>query len=922
MPTVCVVMSGCDRSETSPTSGTAVSNAAAEQSWLLGEVLVSDSNCVACHSASATIVRRLGNAPAPVILGDRGVGSRLSADAIEARLQAHGEDLGQRMPDLLHGMAAPERKEASTDLVHFLVSQGGPLSIDATDSSEAMIRRGEELYREVGCIACHGPQPDLAGLASAWTHASLAAFLESPLDSHPSGRMPSMHLTRSEAGAIATFLLTNQAQGPNGLREEPRPGLELEFFKGTYEDGGPVEETRIPDQKMRVDVPGIGPGANQDNFGVRIRGNIDIPTSGRWSFWLRSDDGSRFYLDGEPLILHDGVHGATDMRGSAELDAGPHELMITMFERGGGEELSLSWSGPGRARERVPASAFSSSTTVLRPAFSMFEPNQDRVARGEALFMNLGCVACHAPDFPKPSSLASVPPFTSLVAGRGCLANDVPANAPAYGFTDAERAALDEVVANAEAIDVALAPDLAVAHTMTRLNCVACHSRDDVGGPGADAKALFLSDGDAELGDEGRIPPALDGVGGKLRLSALRETLLRGEKIRPYMQTRMPSFGAEQVADLVVHLAAADMPPGRDKEPEFSVAAVDTGRALVGMEGVSCIQCHTAAGIKSLGVPAIDLTDMHQRLRPAWFKTHLLDPQKTNPGTRMTAFWGNGGTDRIFPEHLGGDPEAQVEAIYTYLSLGDSMPLPKGIVPDGGQYLLTPSDEPILFGTFMEDVSPRTIAVGLPENAHYAYDMENGRLATCWRGAFMNAEGTWHGRAGQLESPGGNSMIRMPPGSPIAALPDRGAAWPEADPRDAAGRSSSPWQVRGVERDSERRPIFNMEMEGVRVKEEILPRLAPGGTRLIRRFTIATDEGRGDLFMRAAITPTIEAAGGEGRTRRWTLAGGRIIDVRGAESFVREDPNGIKELLVKVPLTLAGRKNAKFEGVFEVEMDW
>ena len=121
-------------------------------------------------------------------------------------------------------------------------------------------------------------------------------------------------------------------------------------------------------------------------------------------------------------------------------------------------------------------------------------------------------------------------------------------------------------------------------------------------------------------------------------------------------------------------------------------------------------------------------------------------------------------------------------------------------------------------------------------------------------------------------------MIRMPPGSPIAALPDRGAAWPEADPRDAAGRSSSPWQVRGVERDSERRPIFNMEMEGVRVKEEILPRLAPGGTRLIRRFTIATDEGRGDLFMRAAkVAP---AAG-------HSLAGGSSMFVAQNRSFVK-----------------------------------
>jgi hypothetical protein len=74
--------------------------------------------------------------------------------------------------------------------------------------------------------------------------------------------------------------------------------------------------------------------------------------------------------------------------------------------------------------------------------------------------------------------------------------------------------------------------------------------------------------------------------------------------------------------------------------------------------------------------------------------------------------------------------------------------------------------------------------------------------------------------------------------------------------------------------------------------------------------------------MRAAIAPFIEPAAGEGRTRLWRIGDGRTIEVRGADSFIREDPNGIKELIIKVPLVLAGRKDAKFEGTFEVEMDW
>ena len=435
-------------------------------------------------------------------------------------------------------------------------------------------------------------------------------------------------------------------------------------------------------------------------------------------------------------------------------------------------------------------------------------------------------------------------------------------------------------------------------------------------------QALFISDENAELGDEGRLPPNLDDVGNKLRLSAIREVLLRGEKVRPYMKTRMPTFGAAQIEDLVVYFAAADAKAPDAKEPEFTVAAAGIGQQLTGSEGVSCIQCHTASGHPSLGVPAIDLTDMHRRIRPGWFQAHLLDPQKTNPGTRMTAFWGNGGTDRIFPEHFGGDPAMQVDAIWSYLSLGNSMPLPKGIVPEGGQYALIPTNDPIVFGIFMKDVSARTVAVGFPENAHYAWDMEHGRLAKCWRGAFMDAEGTWHGRNANLQNPQGSNISIMPPGHAIEILPTRAGTWPEISARDAAGRGTERWRVRGIERDEDRRPVFLMETDGVRIREQLIPRLASGGTRLVRQFIVYTDEGRGDLYMRAAIAPLIKASAGEGRNRRWKIGISGTIDVRGAESFVREDPTGIKELLVKVPLVFSGRKEANFEGTFEVEMDW
>lgn len=929
IPLLPLVFLGCGESGSASRSGDADGTVVSWRS-LKSENLAAASNCTACHVGSETLLARLGPATAPAILGDQGIGSRLSPAAIRTRIGSHGRELGLRMPDLIHGLPEAERTVATEELVHFLASQGGPIGPEEAmiEVATAEVAKGRTLWNTVGCVACHGPDAGegvgMQGLSDAWTRESLAAFLADPLSVHRSGRMPSMNLSEIEASDLAAFLLTT----PSTSIARPtatvaaRPGLRLEMWNLAFDGIGPMDEKRRPDLEDRIAVPGVGPGAGRDDFGLRLSGEIDIPATGRWNFYLSSDDGSGLRIGDQLIIDHGGVHSAEAKRGAVNLEAGRHPITISMFERSGGEALNLSWSGPGIARTPIPTAAFSADAAVLDPGWAPFELDQSLANAGMERFARTGCSACHVPEMPLLGELAALPPMESLSAGLGCLAETVPATAPDYRFTAEERASLDELVRNVASLEEPLPADLAVAHAMHRLDCIACHARDEVGGPSPEAMARFVSNDDAELGDEGRIPPALDGVGNKLRLTVLQEILEDGTKVRPYMDARMPVFGREAIGDLALDLAATDA-IGRDAaEPPFTTELAEIGHRLVGTDGISCVQCHTAAGHPALGVPAVDLATMYERLRPGWFRKHLLDPQKTNPGTRMTAFWGNGGTDRILPDVLGGDPVKQVDAIRAYLALGESMPIPRGVVPDAGEYALIPSDRPIVFGTFMEGVSPRTIAVGLPENVHYAYDAEHGRLARIWRGEFMDARGTWHGRAGQLESPAGSSMLETPEGPAIAVLENRAAPWPEAFGRDAAGVRNGPWRFAGRSTDPRGLPVFHSEVDGARISERPYPRLAAGGARLVREFTVASDAGRGDLFARIAVAPSIEPAGGEGRDRRWRTGDGTLLTVSGAESFVREGSDGGFELVVKVPFRMSGREDAMFEGVFEIEMGW
>ncbi|WP_416529745.1 family 16 glycoside hydrolase [Streptomyces coelicoflavus] len=108
-------------------------------------------------------------------------------------------------------------------------------------------------------------------------------------------------------------------------------------------------------------------GGIADNFVSEASGYLVAPRDGTYVFRLVSDDGSRLTLDGSTVIDHDGLHGAEPKDGTVELTAGAHPLRIEHFDRGGGQQLQLSWMPPGEsAFTVVPTEALSTDAGVVR----------------------------------------------------------------------------------------------------------------------------------------------------------------------------------------------------------------------------------------------------------------------------------------------------------------------------------------------------------------------------------------------------------------------------------------------------------------------------------------------------------------------------------------------------------------------------
>ncbi len=874
-----------------------------------GEVLVGELNCAACHDASAAAQERLMSRQSPV-LGDKG--TRLTPQWLRAYLRdPQGFQPGTTMPDSLHALPPAQKGEAADALTHYLLSlQTTPVSQTGAGYNAALVAKGRTLYNTVGCVACHAAQDAPAGhaatdptetqgraaplgnLAAKMTVGQLAAFLKNPLATRPSGRMPSSNLGDAEATAIAMYLQRDQktAGGPSDV-----PGLRYEYYEEALQ--------HLPKfDRLTVQATGTARQINlamrkrDDNIALRFTGNLMIPVEGEYTFTTLSDDGARLLIDDKQVLENDGIHETTEGTGRIVLTRGEHALTVLYFNATGDRTLNAYWQGPDFARQEIPASALTHSETPMVPTGTEpgFAVDAAKAERGRALYASLNCASCHGLDgvaSKKGTSLDQLDPQHA----DSCIAEHAAADRPQYVLTSDARAAIQATLAAPDTLAQALTPAARIEHTMTALNCYACHNRDGHGGPEGARRDYFTAVSDADLGDEGRFPPGLTGVGAKLRPEAMEAIFWKAAVARPYMATRMPQFGQANMQALVPAFQQADDPDAGTPaaaEPALLPGGAGFGRKLAGTGGLACIACHNFSGHPALGVPAVDMTLMYGRLKPAWFHRYLLDPQALRPGTRMPAFWPEGRASN--QDILSGDTERQIASLRQYLSKGKLAELPDGLIPAKEE--LVARNEAVIYRQFIQGVSPRGIGVGYPEKVNLAFDADEVRLALIWQGAFIDASKHHSGRGQGFEAPLGVNVVNWTPGVPFARLPGPDAPWP-AQTGHAAG-----YQFGGYRLDDKQRPTFLYRFAGVQVEDYPvgMPLQNQAEAGFHRTLTVRAPDGTaGGIYHRAAVGNSIAA-----RPDGTFLVDKKVtLTLAGGGTPVLRQQGGKTELLVPVTFT-------------------
>jgi mono/diheme cytochrome c family protein len=569
------------------------------------------------------------------------------------------------------------------------------------------------------------------------------------------------------------------------------------------------------------------------------------------------------------------------------------------------------WEGPGVAKAAIPGEVLFSTGAVLMPLQSeSFTLDSKKVETGRALFQSIGCAACHQIEGLKASNVAKSLAELDASAAAGCLAANAGKDAPKYDLRADQISAIQSAMKAKDQLAKEPTPSEKVDHAVAAMNCYACHNRDGIGGPAPDRAEYFTMTAQFDMGDEGRFPPRLTRIGYKLLPEAINKIVYEGKlHVRPMLATRMPIFSEARINGIAAAFAQADGPEP-DATPDVTVKAATDGRKLVGTKGLGCVNCHGVAESKSLGMPAVNLSSAHARLRPAWFTKLLENPAKVNPATRMPSFWDHG--DVAFKEIAGGTMTGQIDAIWAYLSQGDSMVLPAGLQSGGLE--LIPQDTPIVHRTFVEPglfvpgkIGTRAILVGYPELVNVGFDADAVRLAVAWRGRFFDAAGQWDGRGGRALGPLGTDVLHMPDGPSFAILPNATAPWPKVvpDQRNIGG------MFKGYVLDKEERPTFHYILNDVSIEEEPIPLLAKT-TSIVRKFHLTAAQNVAGLYFVAASGPKVEAKspGAWSAGEKYSVQ----ITAPGLTPVVRTDGQ-MQQLLI--PVTL---QNGKAD--FEIEIDW
>lgn len=147
----------------------------------------------------------------------------------------------------------------------------------------------------------------------------------------------------------------HQAHYPKALQDHNTElGIMYKYYEGYCDSVSDIDKYQPVKSGIMTGFH-LKPREGVNEFAYIFSGTILVPEDGIYTFYSKSNDGSRLYIDGKEVVNNDGGHGAEEKSGKIALKAGEYPIMLKYFQMGGGKMLKVSWEGPGIEKQVIDA---------------------------------------------------------------------------------------------------------------------------------------------------------------------------------------------------------------------------------------------------------------------------------------------------------------------------------------------------------------------------------------------------------------------------------------------------------------------------------------------------------------------------------------------------------------------------------------
>ena len=137
-------------------------------------------------------------------------------------------------------------------------------------------------------------------------------------------------------------------------------GIRADYYKGMNFETFVLTRTDPQIDFDWGDPGGPDPSVGDDNFSVRWTGEVEAAFTETYTFYPRTDDGVRLYVDGQLLVDRWVDRSPVEDDATIDLVAGnTYSLVMEYYENSSGAVAELSWSSPRTPKQLIPQAALS-----------------------------------------------------------------------------------------------------------------------------------------------------------------------------------------------------------------------------------------------------------------------------------------------------------------------------------------------------------------------------------------------------------------------------------------------------------------------------------------------------------------------------------------------------------------------------------